>query len=175
MNPNSVILHRIRGLLILFMTGLILSGLTAFPLEWELDLLAGWLGAPPDSPPSDHTGLTRWIVTIRDALHNTYAQYPFMAYGTDWLAFAHIVIAIFFIGPLLDPIRNIWVIQAGMIACAMTVLFPFICGPIRGIPFFWQLIDCSFGLFGFIPLWLCRRYVSEPIAVASTPSIGETG
>jgi hypothetical protein len=29
--------------------------------------------------------------------------YPFLAYGTDWLAFAHIVIAVFFIGPLVKP------------------------------------------------------------------------
>jgi hypothetical protein len=32
-------------------------------------------------------------------------------------------------------------------------------GPIRQIPFFWQLIDCSFGVFGFIPLWLVRRWI----------------
>jgi hypothetical protein len=30
-------------------------------------------------------------------------------------------------------------------------------GSIREIPFFWQLIDMSFGVFGIIPLWLARR------------------
>jgi len=36
-----------------------------------------------------------------------------------------------------------------------------ICGPIRGIPFYWRLIDCSFGVFGFIPLWVVRRSILE--------------
>jgi hypothetical protein len=30
-----------------------------------------------------------------------------------------------------------------------------IAGPVRGIPFYWRMIDCSFGIFGTIPLWLC--------------------
>jgi len=34
-------------------------------------------------------------------------------------------------------------------------------GPLRGIPFFWRLIDCSFGVVGIVPLWLCRRDVDE--------------
>ena len=29
-----------------------------------------------------------------------------IAYGTDWLAFAHITIAVAFLGPLKDPVRN---------------------------------------------------------------------
>jgi len=37
--------------------------------------------------------------------------YPFIAYGTDWLAFAHFVIAIAFIGPWRDPVRNVWVVE----------------------------------------------------------------
>jgi len=32
-----------------------------------------------------------------------------------------------------------------------------ICGTIRGIPPFWQLIDCSFGGFGLIPLAIVRK------------------
>jgi len=80
-----------------------------------------------------------------------------MAYGTDWLAFAHLVIAVAFWGPLKDPVRNIWVIEFGMIACVLVIPLALIAGPIRGIPFFWQLVDCSFGVFGIIPLWLCRR------------------
>jgi hypothetical protein len=30
-------------------------------------------------------------------------------------------------------------------------------GPIRGISFFWQLIDCSFGVAGIVPLYLASR------------------
>ena len=31
---------------------------------------------------------------VRDALNDTYSRYPFIAYGTDWLAFGHFVIAL---------------------------------------------------------------------------------
>jgi hypothetical protein len=40
----------------------------------------------------------------------------------------------------------------GMIACIAVFPLAFICGPIRGIPFFHQIIDISFGFFGFILL-----------------------
>ena len=30
-----------------------------------------------------------------------------------------------------------------------------------GHPLYWQLVDCSFGVFGFLPLRLCRCYVRE--------------
>jgi hypothetical protein len=48
-----------------------------------------------------------------------------------------------------------------MIACVLIIPLALICGPIRGIPFGWQLIDCSFGIVGIVPLWLCRRYINE--------------
>jgi hypothetical protein len=145
---------KIRIWLSLFTIGLILSGLTAFPLQTELDLLARQLGTSrPDS------GFTFWIVTVRDGLQETYSKFPWMGYGTDWLAFAHIVIAIFFIGPLRDPVRNIWVVEAGMIACALVIPLALICGQIRGIPIYWRLIDCSFGVIGFVPIWKCRKNI----------------
>jgi hypothetical protein len=58
----------------------------------------------------------------------------FLAYGTDLLAFAHLVIAVAFIGPHIDPPRNKWAITFGLIACAGVVPMPIIAGPIRGIP-----------------------------------------
>ena len=94
---------------------------------------------------------------MQDGLRDSYTRHPWLAYGTDWLAFAHIVIAIFFIGPLIDPVRNIWVVQAGLIACALVIPLALICGPIREIPFGWRLIDCSFGIVGAIPLYYCLR------------------
>jgi hypothetical protein len=84
-----------------------------------------------------------------------------MAYGTDWLAFGHFVIAIAFVGALRDPMRNIWLFQFGMIACVLLVPYAFVCGGLRGIPILWRLIDCSFGVFGFIPLWLSQRWAAE--------------
>ncbi|MBV9864175.1 MAG: hypothetical protein JO316_02380 [Abitibacteriaceae bacterium] len=153
--------RRIQLLLTLFIIGLVLSGITAFPLQWELNLLAKWLGATDRAVPADYTGLTHWIVRVRNGLRETYAFYPFIAYGTDWLAFAHLVIAVAFIGPLRDPVRNVWVLTFGLIACLGVIPLALICGPLRGIPFYWRLIDCSFGIAGSIPLWLCWRYTQE--------------
>jgi len=158
---SAWLLRRIRLLLACFMVGLALSGITAFPLEWELDLLAKWLGAPENAVPGDYTGLIYWIVTVRNGLRATYEAYPFIAYGTDWLAFAHLTIAVAFIGPWRDPVRNIWVVTYGMISCVAIIPLALICGPLRGIPFYWQLIDCSFGIVGIVPLLLCHRYIRE--------------
>ena len=144
---------------------LVLSGLTAIPLQWEMDVLAAVLLVSPEASPETYTGLQYWIATVREGLEESYAQYPFLAYGTDWLAFAHVIIGILFLGPLLDPVRNRWVIVFGMIACVLVVPTALIFDPLRGIPFYWQLIDCSFGVFGFIPLWLSWRFTRKLAAI----------
>lgn len=149
---------RINGLLIGFIVGLVLSGLTTFPLPQEMNLLIQWLGVPSGTRPE---GLAGWIVTVRDALVATESKYPFLFYGYDWLGFAHLVIALLFWGPLKDPVRNIWVIHWAMMACVAIFPLALICGAIRGIPFGWQLIDCSFGVVGLVPLWFCDRYIRE--------------
>jgi hypothetical protein len=158
MKEGKSIKKTIRIWMMIFICGLILSGVTAFPLQAELNLLSRWLGAESGSVPENYSGLTFWIVTVRNGLQDTYAKYPWMAYGTDWLAFAHLIIALFFIGPLIDPIKNIWVTKVGMIACLLVLPLAFVCGQIRGIPIYWRIIDCSFGIFGMIPLWLCLKY-----------------
>ena len=86
-------------------------------------------------------------------------DYPFLLYGTDWLAFAHLVLAVAFWGPLRDPVRNVWVVQVGMIACAGIVPLALICGPIRDIPWFWTLVDLSFAVGAFPPLWFAYRHI----------------
>ena len=96
---------------------------------------------------------------IRDALIATDARYPFLAYGTDWLAFAHLVIAVAFVGVFRDPVRNVWIIVWGMIACVGVIPLAVIAGPIRGIPWGWTLIDCSFGVVGIIPLIIVFRLI----------------
>jgi hypothetical protein len=113
------------------------------------------LGVGHVQSPDGHSGLAFWILRVREGLHVTGEKFPFLAYGTDWLAFAHIVIAIFFIAPFFDPVKNVAAIRAGLVACALVIPLAMICGPIRGIPFYWRLIDCSFGVFGFLPLWFC--------------------
>ena len=145
---------KIRRWIITFMVLLILSGITAFPLEWELKLL---VEASTNSP----VFIQDWLKKVYEAIRETNSKYPFMSYGTDWLAFAHLVIATAFIGPLRDAVKNIWVIQFGMISCVMVIPLALICGPIRQIPFYWQLIDCSFGVFGMIPLYVCYKQIQE--------------
>ncbi len=105
----------------LFIFGLVISGATAMPLTIELDLLAKWFGIAAQTSGTATSELARWLLTVRETLHETGAKHPFLFYGTDWLAF----------------------------------------GGLRGIPVWWRLIDCSFGVFGFVPLWLCRRWSRE--------------
>jgi len=45
-----------------------------------------------------------------------------------------------------------------MIACLLVASWALVFGPMRGIPFFWRLIDCSFGIVGIVPLYLAQRY-----------------
>ena len=143
---------RIKYLIILFIIGLVVSGITAFPIESQLKVLNSHSSFLPEA-------LQLWINQVYFAVKDTNANYPYLSYGTDWLAFAHLVIAVAFIGPLKDPVKNIWVIQFGMIACIMVFPLAFIAGAIRGIPFYWQLIDCSFGVFGFGLLYWCYRNI----------------
>jgi hypothetical protein len=144
-------------MMLLFIVGLILSGVTAFPLLTELRWLTQILGVGEATSPEGHTGLQFWILTVRWGLENTYRDYPWIAYGTDWLAFGHIVISFFFVGALLRPQGSAPVLYAGMAACVAVVPLALICGGVRGIPFYWRLIDCCFGVLGILPLIYCRR------------------
>ena len=152
-------LRRIRIWLALFIAGLVLSGITAFPLESELRVVAATLHSGAVQPLAESTGLLAWIDHVFQALAVTNASYPFLAYGSDWLAFAHLVIAVAFIGPYRDPVRNEWVITFGLIACGAVIPLALIAGHLRGIPLPWRLIDCSFGVFGSIPLLVCARSI----------------
>jgi hypothetical protein len=129
----------------------------AFPLQLELEKIVQLRGLEGVAPADAGNGFDRWSLTVRDGLRESYARHPWLAYGTDWLAFAHIAIAVFFIGSFLDPIRNVWVLQAGVIACFLVVPLALVCGAARQIPWGWRLIDCSFGVIGALPLWYCLR------------------
>lgn len=160
---NARQLTRVRLLLVVFVGGLVVSGITAFPLRWEIDVLKRIFVDDPSSMAHAIPGLVDWLSFVHRGLVETYTDYPFVAYGTDWLAFAHIVIAIALLGPIRDPVRNVWVIEWGMIACALVVPTALVFGPLRGIPFGWQLIDVSFGIVGIVPLWLARRAVRQMV------------
>lgn len=153
MNQNR--LRRYRWSLGLFVIGLILSGVTAFPLLGELRLLAAWLGIVNAADYQSFSGLQHWIAYVLFGLEQTYARFPFIGYGTDWLAFGHLCIAVFFIRPLFKPLESDWVLQCGLICCIGVVPLALIAGQFRGIPFYWRLIDCSFGVLGALPLLYC--------------------
>lgn len=147
-------LRCIRRWIAFFMAALIMSGLTAVPLEWLTGLLAGWT-APFGDP------LHAWASHAAEAVAFVGRTYPILFYGTDWLAFAHVVIALAFIGPYRDPVRDKWVIEWGLWCCLLVLPLAFFWAPYRGIPFFWCCVDASFGVFGALPLWLIRRRIAR--------------
>lgn len=157
--PASDCLRRIRFWLAVFMAGLVLSGITAFPLQSELGLLVSTLHSGALQRLANSTHLLPWIELVSHALSATNANDPFLAYGTDWLAFAHLVIAVAFIGPYMDPVRNKWLVTFGLLACGGVIPLALIAGSVRGIPIGWRWIDCSFGIFGALPLLICRRSI----------------
>ena len=154
-------LFRYRLILGFFIFGLIVSGLTAFVLPTELEILSRLLGISDPFSYAEMQGLRRWIAFVQFGLDQTYSRFPFLGYATDWLAFGHLVIAVFFILPLLDPTRYRGVLSVGLVACAGVIAIALICRPIRGIPFYWRLIDCSFGVVGAIPLLYCLHLTKK--------------
>jgi hypothetical protein len=152
--PQTKLLTSIRLWIIIFIICIILSGVTAFPIETEL----AWLQKHQHIFP---TALQNWLTQTYLAIKDINTKYPSLSYGFDWLAFAHIVIGTAFIGPYLHPTKNIWVIQWAMIACGMVIPLAMIAGPIRQIPFWWQCIDCSFGVLGMVPLMIVYRKIKQ--------------
>lgn len=154
-------LTKIRRVVVVFIILLVLSGITAFPLVTEAD----WMMAHLNSFP---VFFHEWIINVSQSIHQTPS---IVLYGTDWLAFAHIIIAVFFVGVYIDPIKNKFNITVGMIACIAVFPLAFICGPIRDIPFYHQLIDCSFGAIGLIPLVYVRNKIKRIEEMKKTEGI----
>lgn len=148
MNREKTLRRRIQLLVGVLIIGLCFSGATGIPLPTESRLLTAFSDA-------------QWLSRVHSALIQTQLHFPFLFYGTDWLAFGHFVIAIAFIGALINPVRNRWLFDFGLIACGLVAPWALIFGAVRGIPFWWRLIDCSFGVFGFIPVWFCRIWAKE--------------
>lgn len=154
MNP-TITLRRIRFLIIFFMIVLALSGITAFPVYTELK----WAMENPIFPVDSM--VQQWLHRVWLGVKEAHERHPFLFYGFDWLAFAHLMIALLFIGPYKDPVRNKWIIDWGILACLSILPLAFIAGPIRGIPLFHILIDCSFGILGIIPLLVVKRWIKQ--------------
>ncbi len=124
----------IRRWIVFFIVVLALSGLTALAIEALMIYLSEYF-------PSQQTVVGKWLWKVLAAISDVNQQYPFMSYGFDWLAFAHIAIALAFVGPLQDAVNNKRVIQFGRIACVMVITFALLAGSFRGLPTWWICID----------------------------------
>lgn len=142
---------KIRFTLIIFIILLLLSGITAFPLRTEMHFLFSNRSHFP-------LFMQGWIEEVHLAIEQTS---DLVLYGTDWLAFAHIIIALFFIPVYINPVKHKANLIIGMIACLAILPLAFICGPIRGIPFFHQLVDCLFGLIGIAFLSFILTHINK--------------
>lgn len=151
---NNKLKTRVKLCIWIMILGLFISGITAFPIQTQL---AWFVNQQPDLGPT----LSTWLNKVYLGVKETNINYPFISYGTDWLAFAHIMLAILFVGPLIDPVKNIWVVQFGILAAVAIFPLAFIAGSIRGIPFFWQCIDCSFGIITLAVLLPCYKWIKQ--------------
>jgi hypothetical protein len=158
MNPRRA-LTRTRIFLALFSSALILSGMTAI-FAWQglqlLSPLFGHASALNALWPS----MAEWLSLVHEAVEQTYDRYPFLAYGYDWLAFGHFIIAIPFLMAIRDPIRHSWVTTYGIAACVAVLPFAILFGAIRGIPVFWRVIDTMFGVGGLVVLLVLRNQLN---------------
>ncbi|HEY2726325.1 MAG TPA: hypothetical protein VGI61_04070 [Parafilimonas sp.] len=149
------LLQQIRVLTIVFIIALFISGVTAFPVYTELQWIINSNIFPENSL------IAQWFHKVWIGVKKTHEDFPFIFYGFDWLAFAHLVIAILFIGVYQHPVCNRWIIQWAMITCICILPLAFIAGSLRGIPFFHILIDCSFGVIGLIPLLIIQFKIKK--------------
>jgi hypothetical protein len=152
-------LRAIRFWIAIVILGLVLSGLSAFPIETELRWIQSALQTHILHGVATSTGFLPWIARVLNAYALVNHDYPFLAYGTDWLGFAHLVIAFAFVGAYRDPLRNEWLLTFGFIACAGVLPLAVLAGAVRGIPWGWTMIDCSFALFCALPLLNWRKHL----------------
>lgn len=149
------LLTRIRYMVIFFIVALVLSGVTAFPVYSELKWMIG------SGLIENNSMLGAWLFKVWYGVQEMMEKHEFLFYGYDWLAFAHLVIAMAFIGPYRDPVKNIWVIEWAILACIAVIPLAVIAGPIRQIPWFHIVIDCMFGVLGLIPLLMVRKWIKK--------------
>jgi hypothetical protein len=96
-----------------YIVALVVAGVTAFPVECELNLLCSIFSIDQETinQMKDNAiqPLFSWLYNVKIGITETNDKYPYLAYGFDWLAYAHLMIAALFVGPYRDPIKNKWV------------------------------------------------------------------
>jgi len=153
----------VRAWTALFMAGLVVSGLSAIPIQAEVDGLV----EVARSVPALGSGQVSWLLRVQEALTVVHQRFPFLAYGTDWLAFAHFIIALAFAWAWRDPARHRWLYDYGLIACAAVLPWACVFGELRGIPWAWRVVDMSFGVSGAVLLMICRHGARRLAALES--------
>ena len=78
----------VRRWLIFFIVSLVISGATAIPVVTELEFATRLMPRG--------TAIGDWLDQVYIAVLKQDRESPFLAYGNDWLAFAHFVLAILF-------------------------------------------------------------------------------
>ncbi|MEP6466784.1 MAG: hypothetical protein ABJB05_10795 [Parafilimonas sp.] len=151
---ESKLRNKIKTAIILIIIGLLLNGISAVPLHTELKIL---LSNPEILPEF----LRNWWTYVHEGVRETTKHYGFMRYGFDWLAFAHLLIAIVFIGPLKDPIKNEWIITWGLIVSVLSIIMALGGERLRDIPFWWSCIDAGIAIISFIILWFCNKWIKQ--------------
>ncbi len=139
--------RQIKKYVWIFIVGLALSGLIAIPLIWGVYFAVDILDEI-----EFHIQIFSFMKQVQNALMFNEEHFPFMAYGTDWLAFAHFMFALLFVGLLFDAERNRFILRFGMVACVLIIPTAIFFGHAREIPWLWRMIDCSFGVIGFAVL-----------------------
>lgn len=142
-------------MLIIVSFGLFVSGVTVWPAVSELRIALGIL----ESIGLGGSDLHNFVEQIRNSLIAINQEHPQIMYGYDWLAFAHICLAILFFGAVKDPVRNRWIIECGLIMCALIPVLGAICIPYRQIPFYWFWVDFAFAPAAALPLIIALRDV----------------
>jgi hypothetical protein len=135
-------MRRAKWMLGIVALGLLLSGVTVWPAAAELKALEHVVWG--EGQPSGEVGA--FVDKAIGGLEQTRENYPFLLYAHDWLAFAHIMLAILFLGALRDPVRNKWIVQCGLIMCLLILVLAGAGIPLRGLPWQWFFVDAAFGV-----------------------------
>jgi hypothetical protein len=157
--------RRARWMLGVVAMGLFLSGVTVWPAVSELKAAEHLVWG--DQPTGQIGG---FVDKALEGLQQTQNDYPFMLYAHDWLAFAHIVLAIMFAGAIRDPVRNKWTVQCGLVMCVLIPVLAGICIPLRGLPWPWFFIDTAFGVIAGALLLVALRDIVSLERAAAEPA-----
>ena len=142
-------------MLVIVAFGLFVSGVTIWPWDIELSFAISALQAIAGPEP-----LIQLLQDIQQDMRLLEQSNSFVLYVADWLAFAHLVLAVLFLMALKNPIRNVLVVRFGILCSLSVPILAITCIPMRGIPLFWILIDSSFALCA-IPLWIALKDIRK--------------